>query len=113
MCRNGDERAEFMASDLYNSIDALSREKGIDPQIVVSAVQDAMVIATRKSLKTPEVLRAELDKETGIIRVFAVKSVVENEDEIEDPHEQIPLEEAREYDAAVTDWERTRYFERI
>ncbi|MBV8205288.1 MAG: transcription termination/antitermination protein NusA [Acidobacteria bacterium] len=90
-----------MASDLYNSIDALSREKGIDPQIVVSAVQDAMVIATRKSLKTPEVLRAELDKETGIIRVFAVKSVVENEDEIEDPHEQIPLEEAREYDAAV------------
>ena len=31
----------FMASELYNTIDALSREKGIDPQIVVSAVEDA------------------------------------------------------------------------
>ena len=31
-----------MASELYNTIDALSREKGIDPQIVVSAVEDAM-----------------------------------------------------------------------
>src|SRR5579884_2354474 len=90
-----------MASDLYNSIDALSREKGIDPRIVISAVEDAIVIATRKSLKTPELLKAELDKDTGVINVFAVKSVVENEDEIEDPHEQIALDEAREYDAAV------------
>jgi N utilization substance protein A len=90
-----------MASDLYNSIDALSREKGIDPQIVINAVEDAIVIATRKSLKTPEQLKAQLDKDSGVISVFAVKSVVENEDEIEDPHEQIGLEEAREYDAAV------------
>src|SRR2546421_4373119 len=90
-----------MASELYNSIDALSREKGIDPQIVVSAVEDAIVIATRKSLKTAENLRAELDKESGAIKVFAVKSVVINDDEIEDPAEQIGLDEARQYDANV------------
>ena len=36
-----------MASELYNTIDALSREKGIDPQIVVNAVEDAIVVATR------------------------------------------------------------------
>jgi N utilization substance protein A len=90
-----------MASELYNSIDALSREKGIDPQIVISAVEDAIVIATRKSLKTVENLRAELDKESGAINVYAVKSVVINDDEIEDPHEQIGLEEARQYDANV------------
>src|SRR5437588_3824311 len=90
-----------MASELYNSIDALSREKGIDPQIVVSAVEDAIVIATRKSLKTVENLRAELDKESGAINVYAVKSVVINDDEIEDPHEQIGLEEARQYDPTV------------
>ncbi len=41
-----------MASELYNTIDALSREKGIDPQIVVSAVEDAIVVATRKYYKT-------------------------------------------------------------
>jgi len=37
-----------MASELYNTIDALSREKGIDPQVVVNAVEDAIVVATRK-----------------------------------------------------------------
>ena len=48
-----------MASELYNTIDALSREKGIDPQIVVSALEDAIVVATRKYYKTQENLRAE------------------------------------------------------
>ena len=48
-----------MASELYNTIDALSREKGIDPQIVVGAVEDAIVVATRKYYKTQENLRAE------------------------------------------------------
>ena len=65
-----------MASDLYNTIDALSREKGIDPQIVVSAVEDAMVIATRKSLKSQENMRAELDKAFHVsepIRVRIIK----------------------------------------
>ena len=37
-----------MASVLYQSIEALSRDKGIDPQIVVSAVEDAIALATRK-----------------------------------------------------------------
>src|ERR1044072_9256976 len=57
-----------MASELYNTIDALSREKGIDPQVVVSAVEDAIVVATRKYYKTQENLRAHLDKDTGKIR---------------------------------------------
>jgi len=73
-----------MASELYNTIDALSREKGIDPQIVVSAVEDAIVVATRKYYKTQENLRAELDKETGKIRAFAVKMVVESPEQVED-----------------------------
>ncbi len=90
-----------MASDLYNNIENLSREKGIDPQIVVSAVEDAMVIATRKSLKTQENLRAELDKETGAIAVYAVKSVVESPEQIEDPNAQITLEEARVFDPNI------------
>jgi len=87
-----------MASELFNTIDALSREKGIDPRIVVSAVEDAMVIATRKSLKSQENMRAELDKDNGNIRVYAVKTVVESPEQIEDPNIQIPLEDARKSD---------------
>lgn len=87
-----------MASELYNTIDALSREKGIDPQIVVSAVEDAIVVATRKYYKSQENLRAQLDKDTGKIRAFAVKTIVEAPEQIEDPNLQVTLEEARKSD---------------
>jgi transcription termination/antitermination protein NusA len=90
-----------MASELYNVIDALSREKGIDPQIVVTAVEDAIVVATRKYYKTQENLRAELDKESGQIRAYAVRSIVENADLIEDPLSQITLDEAKRIDPAA------------
>jgi N utilization substance protein A len=90
-----------MPSELYNTIDALSREKGIDPQIVVSAVEDAIVMATRKYYKSQENLRARLDKDTGKISAFAVKTVVETPEQVEDPNLQITLEEARKVDPAL------------
>lgn len=90
-----------MGSELFNTIDAISREKGIDPQIVVSAVEDAIVIATRKYYKTQENLRAELDRESGQIRAFAVKTVVGSREEVQDPVLQMPLEEAQRLDPNV------------
>jgi transcription termination/antitermination protein NusA len=90
-----------MASELYNTIDALSREKGIDPQIVVTAVEDAIVMATRKYYKSQENLRAKLDKDTGKINAFAVKTVVETPEQVEDPNLQITVEDARKVDPSL------------
>src|SRR6516164_412763 len=90
-----------MASELYNVIDALSREKGINPDIVVSAVEDAIVVATRKYYKTQENLRAELDKETGQIRAFAVRTIVESSDLVEDTNAQISLDDAKRVDPSA------------
>src|SRR5438094_606820 len=87
-----------MASELYNTIGALSREKGIDPQIVVSAVEDAIVVATRKYYKSQENLRAQLDKDTGKIRAYAVKTIVETPEQIEDPNLQVTIDDARKSD---------------
>lgn len=67
-----------MASLLVQSIDQLSREKGIEPQIIISAVEDAMLVAARKYYKSNEDLHAELNRESGQIEVYAVKKVVEN-----------------------------------
>ena len=83
-----------MASLLYQQIEGLSRDKGIDPQIVVNAVEDAIVVATRKYYKSQENLRAELNKDTGQITAFAVKTVVEAPEQVEDPNLQITLEDA-------------------
>ena len=90
-----------MASLLYQQIEGLSREKGIDPQIVVSAVEDAVAVATRKNLKSQENLRGALNKDTGAIEIYAVKSVVEAAEQVEDANLQIPLEEARKVDENV------------
>ena len=99
-----------MASVLYDSIEALSRDKGIDPQIVVSAVEDAIALATRKYYKTQENMRAELDKDTGEIRAYIYKTVVENEEQIEDPVNQIALEQARELAPEVEVGGEIRYY---
>jgi len=99
-----------MASVLYDSIEALSRDKGIDPQIVVSAVEDAIALATRKYYKTQENMRAELDKDTGEIRAYVFKTVVETPEQIEDPVNQIALEEARELAPEVEAGGEIRYY---
>src|SRR5246127_1635180 len=87
-----------MASELYNIIEGVSREKGIDPQILVSAVEDAIVMATRKPYKSQENFRAKLDKDSGKISAFAVKTVVETPEQVEDPNLQITLEDAHRVD---------------
>ena len=51
-----------MAS-IFESIEILSKEKGIDPQIVINAVKDAMLVAARKQFRTNEDLVAEVDPE--------------------------------------------------
>jgi N utilization substance protein A len=85
-----------MASALYQSIELLSREKGIEPSIVVGAVEEAIALATRKYYKTQENMRGELNKETGEITAYIYKTVVTDDDELEDPVNQVTLEEAQE-----------------
>ena len=80
---------------IYQSIEILSKEKGIDPQIILDAVKDAMLVAARKHFRTTEDLVAEMDERTGAILVFAVKRVVA---EVQDPVKEISLRDAFAYD---------------
>jgi N utilization substance protein A len=99
-----------MASPLYQTIEVLSRDKGIEPEIVVGAVEDAIALATRKYYKTQENMRAELDKESGEIRAYVYKTVVETPEQIEDPVNQITLEDARELAPEVEIGGEIRYY---
>src|SRR5207244_1505402 len=84
-----------MASVLYQSIETLSRDKGIEPAVVVGAVEDAIALATRKYYKTQENMRAEMDRETGEIRAYVYKTVVETPEQVEDDVNQMTLEQGR------------------
>ena len=82
-----------MSNLLFQTIDQISREKGIDPQIVVHAIEDAIVVASRKHFKSNEELKGRINSETGEIDVFAVRKVVED---VTNPVREISLEEARQ-----------------
>src|SRR5918995_1509759 len=77
---------------LLQQIDAIAKEKGVEPQIIISAVQDALEAAARKRYKS-EALRARFNQETGQLELYAVKRIVE---EVTDESTQISLSEAQQ-----------------
>src|SRR3990172_5293868 len=83
---------------LAQTIDQLSREKGIDPEIIVAALEDAMAVAARKYYKAAEEMRCRFDRESGNLCVFVVRKVA---DPVTDPVLEISLAEARRLDPAV------------
>jgi N utilization substance protein A len=76
-------------------IKALAYEKSIEVDRVYSALEDALSTAARKYYKTREPLEAVLDRTAGAVQIYAIKEIVENEDQIEDPQAQWTLEQAR------------------
>ncbi len=80
-------------SSIAQNIEQLSKEKNIDPQIIISAIEDAVVTASRKQFKSNENLQARYNPETGTVELFAVKVVV---DEVADPAKEISVAEANE-----------------
>ncbi|HUJ50295.1 MAG TPA: transcription termination factor NusA [Bryobacteraceae bacterium] len=82
---------------IYQSIEILSKEKGIDPQIVIDAVKDAMLVAARKHFRTTEDLVAEFD-DRGALEIYGIKKVVES---VQDPVKEISVQDARKIDPAA------------
>ncbi len=83
---------------ILNQIEALSKAKGIDPDIVVQAVKDAILVAARKYYKTNEELIAEFRAADGHVDVFAVKVITEV---VSNPGREISLAEARQIDPSA------------
>src|SRR5499433_1822057 len=78
-------------SSIAQNIEVLSKEKKIDSQVIISAIEDAVVTASRKHFKSGEDLHARYNQESGSIELYAVKTVVE---EITDPSKEMTVEEA-------------------
>ncbi|HVG55256.1 MAG TPA: transcription termination factor NusA, partial [Vicinamibacterales bacterium] len=68
------------------------REKNINPEVIIAAIEDAILTASKKYYKSSEDLRSRFNGDTGEIEVFAVKQIVES---VETDETQISLDEAR------------------
>ncbi len=81
-----------MSNPLQQTIEALAKEKGIEPDVIISAIEDAVLTASRKYYKTNENLRTRFNHETGQVDLFAVKQIV---GEVTNPATEIGLSEAQ------------------
>ncbi len=84
-----------MNSALKKVIDQVSREKGVDQDVLIKALEEAVKTAARKKLGPDYDLEVNFNDEVGEIEVFEFKEVVE---EVTDEHLQISLEEAKDID---------------
>jgi N utilization substance protein A len=93
-----------MSNPLQQTIEALAKEKGIEPDVIISAIEDAVLTASRKYYKTNENLRTRFNHETGQVDLFAVKQIV---GEVTNPATEIGLSEAQQLygDEAEVDME--------
>jgi N utilization substance protein A len=82
-----------MPNPLQQTIEALAKEKGIEPDVVITAIEEAVATASRKYYKTGENLKTRFNTDTGQVDLFALKTVVE---EVTNAATEISLNEARE-----------------
>ncbi|WP_077326199.1 transcription termination factor NusA [Virgibacillus siamensis] len=84
-----------MNSQLFEAIDYLEKEKGIDKDILLETLEAALISAYKKNFKSATNVRVDIDEESGTMRVFSRKTIV---DEVEDSQEEISLDEAAKID---------------
>ena len=82
-----------MPNPLQQTIEALAKEKGIEPDVVISAIEEAVATASRKYYKTGENLKTRFNTDTGQVDLFALKQVVQD---VSNPATEIGLDEARQ-----------------
>ena len=65
-----------MQNPLMQTIEALAKEKGIEADTIITAIEDAVLTASRKYYKTNENLKTRFNPETGQVDLFAIKHIV-------------------------------------
>ncbi len=82
-----------MQQDLNRVIEQVSKEKGIDKTILISALENAMISAAKKKFGHQRKIEAQFNPEIGEVELFEAKTVVEA---VQDNATEITLEEARD-----------------
>ncbi|MBR0156402.1 MAG: transcription termination/antitermination protein NusA [Clostridia bacterium] len=81
-----------MNSELITALQLIAKERGLSVDVLTDAIEAALISAYKKNYNTNCNVRANLDRETGKIEIWASKSVVET---VEDPMTEISLAAAK------------------
>src|SRR5699024_10330183 len=86
-----------MNSQLFEAIEHLEKDKGIDKEVLLDALEAALVSAYKKNFKSATNVRVDIDPEAEKMRIFSRKEVV-SDDSIENEQQEIALSDAKEID---------------
>lgn len=89
------------ASELRRVIEAVGKDRGIKKEIIISALEQAMLAAAQKKYGATAVLESHYNEDSGEIDVFLFKKVVDSDDEMLEESEEIKIEEARNHDPDI------------
>lgn len=81
-----------MNAEFIEALNQIEKEKGIGKDILLEAIEAALISAYKRNFGSSQNVRVSIDRESGEIRVFAQKKVVE---EIQDPLTELTLQEAK------------------
>ena len=81
-----------MNTEFMEALSDLEHDKGIKKDILLEAIETALISAYKRHFGTDQNARVEIDGDTGEIKVFAIKNVV---DEVEDGETEISVADAR------------------
>lgn len=95
-----------MSDALIAAFELLQSEKGISPEVIQEALESALVSAYKKEYGTSQNVEVKFDTTTGSIKVFQIKDVVE---EVENVHTEIALSEAKEINYAYEIEDKIRF----
>ena len=84
-----------MNADFITAVQELGKEKSIDPELLFTAVEEALVAAYKKNYGSNQNVRVDMNKESGEIHIFAQRVVVEGPTQ---EFGEISLEDARQKD---------------
>lgn len=81
-----------MSAELIHALDQLEKEKGIEKEVLIEAIEAALISAFKRNFGSTQNVKIYIDRDTGDVKVFALKRVTSNpESDVLD----ISLEEAR------------------
>lgn len=87
-----------MKVNVWNTILQLSKERGVEPRVIIRAIEESLKVAATRFFTHQENIQIHFKPEKGELRVFAVKRAA---DDPQNPAEEISLEDARKIDPGV------------
>ena len=85
----------MISKDFFNALKDLETQKGINGEVFLAALETALTSAYKRNYGEAKNAKVKINPDKATIKIYSYKTVVENEELVEDPDKQISLADAK------------------